>query len=100
MADLNVTYGEMRQAAGQLTNFEHQATDVLKQAQAMINNLVNGGFVTTQASKAFEESYSNFTKGTTQMLTGMTGMCNYLNQAADQMEHLDTSLANSIKGQG
>jgi WXG100 family type VII secretion target len=99
MADLNVTYGEMRQAAGQLTNFENQANDTLKQAQAMITNLVSAGFVTTAASKAFEESYGNFTKGATQMLSGMTGMCNYLNQAADQMEHLDTSLANSIKGQ-
>ncbi|WP_194912030.1 WXG100 family type VII secretion target [Catenulispora rubra] len=98
MADINVTYGEMRQAAGQLTNFENQAGDVLKQAQAMITNLVNGGFVTAQASKAFDESYGNFTKGATQMLSGMTGMCDYLKQAADQMEHMDTSLANAIKG--
>ena len=98
MADLNVTYGEMRQAAGQLTNFENQAQDTLKQAQAMITNLVSAGFVTQQASKAFDESYSNFTKGASQMLNGMSGMCQYLNSAADQMEHMDTSLANAIKG--
>lgn len=98
MTDLNVTYGEMRQAAGQLTNFENQARDTLNQAQAMITNLVNGGFVTAQASKAFDESYGNFTKGATQMISGMTGMCDYLKSAADQMEHMDTSLANAIKG--
>ncbi|MEZ0107322.1 WXG100 family type VII secretion target [Catenulispora sp. EB89] len=98
MANINVTYGEMQQAAGQLTNFENQIEDVLKQAQAMITNLVNGGFVTDQASKAFDEAYGNFTKGATQMIGGMNGMCQYLNQAADQMQHMDTSLANAIKG--
>ncbi|MBS2535806.1 WXG100 family type VII secretion target [Catenulispora sp. NF23] len=98
MANLNVTYGEMHTAAGQLTHFEQQLEDTLRQAQAMVSNLVQSGFVTDQASKAFDESYSNFTKGATQMIQGITGMVNYLNSAADQLAHTDTALANAIKG--
>lgn len=97
MANLNVTYGEMHTAAGQLTHFEQQLEDTLRQAQALVSNLVQSGFVTDQASKAFDESYSNFTKGATQMVSGITGMVNYLNQAADQLAHTDTALANAIK---
>jgi len=87
----------MRDAGRQLTTYQHQIQDTLKQAQALIKNLVAGGFVTDQASKAFDDKYTEFTNGATQMIDGMDGMCQYLNSAADQMEQTDTSLANAIR---
>jgi uncharacterized protein YukE len=87
----------MRHAGTQLTNFENQIEDTLKQAQALITNLVHSGFVTDLASKAFDEEYSQFTQGATNMIRGLTGMCQYLNGAADAMQHTDTQLAQSIK---
>lgn len=99
MANVNVTYQEMRDAGHQLTTYEQQMQDTLKQAQALIKNLVAGGFVTDQASKAFDEKYSEFTNGAAQMLEGMDGMAKYLNSAADTMEQTDHSLAGAIRGQ-
>jgi WXG100 family type VII secretion target len=99
MANLNVTYQEMRDAGHQLTTYEQTLQDTLKQAQALVKNLVAGGFVTDQASKAFDDKYSEFTNGAAQMLDGMKGMAQYLNSAADAMEQTDSSLASSIRGQ-
>ena len=97
MANINVTYHEMSDAAGQLTSGEHQISSDLDRLQALITNLVNGGFVTDQASKAFDDSYQKFTTGAKQMMQGLDGMAQYLNKAAQAMQDTDTSLANAIR---
>ncbi|MBW8803943.1 MAG: WXG100 family type VII secretion target [Catenulisporales bacterium] len=97
MTNMNVTYQDMRDAGHQLQNYETGIQDQLKQAQALVKNLVAGGFVTDQASKAFDEKYAEFTNGATQMIDGMTGMVQYLNSAADALEHTDSSLAQAIR---
>lgn len=95
--NLKVTYADMRDAARQLTTYEQEIQDKLKQAQALITQLVAQGFVTTQASKAFDSKYAEFTKGAAQMIDGLKGMGQYLNSAADAMEHTDTQLAQAIQ---
>ena len=94
--NLSVTYQDMRDAGRQLTTFQHQIQDQLRQAQALIKNLVGGGFVTDQASKAFDAKYDEFTKGASQVIDGLNGMNQYLNSAAEAMEHTDQSLAQAI----
>lgn len=97
MANLNVTYGDMTNAATQLTNGEHQISSDLDRLQSLITNLVASGFVTDQASKAFDDSYQQFTNGAKQMMQGLDGMANYLNKAASTMQDTDTQLASAIK---
>jgi WXG100 family type VII secretion target len=98
-ANINVTYHEMADAAKQLNTGEATIKDDLNRLQSLITHLVSSGFVTDQASKAFDDSYSQFTKGAVQMVEGLNGMASYLNSAAQAMQDTDTQLASAIRGQ-
>ena len=97
MANMTVTYAEMQDAAKQLNTGESTITDDLNRLQTLISHLVQGGFVTDQASKAFDESYSKFTSGATNMIQGLNGMASYLNSAVQAMQDTDTHLASAIR---
>lgn len=96
MANLQVSYHDMSDAAGKLQSFEQQTQDVLKQAQSLVQNLVASGFVTDAASKAFDHSYSEFTTGAAKVIEGMSGMGQYLTQAANTLQETDTKLAQGL----
>lgn len=98
MANMNVTYHELEDAAGKLKSYEQQIQDQLKQAQALVQNLVATGFVTDAASKAFDHSYSQFTQGAQQLIQGMDGMGSYLTKAAQTLQQTDQQLAQGIGG--
>ena len=70
----------------------------LTELQTLANNLVGSGFVTDSASGAFQTSYDNFTQGTTQAVTGLDGMSQFLTAAADTLSNVDTELGNAIRG--
>ena len=44
MANVNVTYQEMRDAANRLTRGKEEIFSKLTELQNMVNNLVNGGY--------------------------------------------------------
>jgi WXG100 family type VII secretion target len=98
MANVNVTYDEMRNAASQLRNGQQQLTDTLQHLKQLVDNLVAGGFVTDQASGAFQSSYEQFTHGTTQAVSGIEGMAHFLEQAAQTLQDVDSQLASGIRG--
>jgi WXG100 family type VII secretion target len=98
MANMNVTYGEMTDAANRLTTGKDDITSKLHELQSLVNNLVNGGFVTDSASGAFHTSYEQFTKGTTDAVSGLDGMSQFLTKAADALQNLDQDLAKGIGG--
>jgi WXG100 family type VII secretion target len=88
----------MQQAAGRLNAGKDDIISKLHELQALVNNLVNGGFVTDSASGAFHESYQKFTTGTTQAVNGLDGMSQFLNKAADTLQQVDSQLAQGIGG--
>lgn len=96
MANVNVTYDQMQEAATKLTNGQQEITNQLHQLQNYVNNLVHNGYVTDRSSKAFEQSYSEFNKGAQQTIEGLTGMAKFLQQAADAFRQADESLAHGI----
>lgn len=98
MANVNVTYDEMRTAATQLRNGQQQLTDTLHQLKGLVDSLVSQGFVTDQASGAFQTSYEQFTTGTTQAVSGIDGMAGFLDQAAQTLSDVDSQLAAGIRG--
>ena len=59
---------------------------------------MSSGFVTDAASGAFHDSYTQFTTGATQAVSGIQGLSDYLNKAADALQNTDQELANAIKG--
>ena len=98
MANMNVTYDELRNQANQLRTGQQTLTDTLHQLQTQVNNLVSSGFVTDQASGAFQQSYDDFTRGTQQAVEGLDGMASFLEQAAQTLSDADSQLAQGIRG--
>jgi uncharacterized protein YukE len=94
MANLNVTYGDLKTAAGQLSTGKGALEDKLNELQRLVGDLVSSGFVTDAASGAFHDSYT----GATQAVSGIQGLSDYLNKAADALQNTDQELANAIKG--
>ncbi len=98
MANINVTYEEMRDAATYLVTGKEEAQQTLVRLRDYIENLVNSGFVTDQASGAFNETYQAFTTNATEVIENLTNLSNYLTGAADQMQSTDESLAAQARG--
>jgi WXG100 family type VII secretion target len=97
MANVNVTYQEMRDAANRLTQGKEEILAQLTQLKNMVNGLVNGGYVTDSSSKQFEQSYSEFNEGAQKMAEGLEGMGKYLTAAADTFSQADDELAKSLR---
>ncbi|WP_305783096.1 WXG100 family type VII secretion target [Symbioplanes lichenis] len=96
MANVNVTYQEMRDAANRLTRGKEEIMSKLTELQNMVQNLVNGGYVTDSSSKQFDESYREFNDGATKMAEGLEGMGKYLTAAADTFQQADEELAKAL----
>jgi len=93
MANVNVTYQEMRDAATRLNAGKDEINQKLADLKAYISNLVSSGFVTDQASVRFNETYQNFTTSATGTISALEGLASYLNQAAQAMQETDAQLA-------
>lgn len=98
MANINVTYEEMRNAATYLVAGKDEVQTKLAELKTFIENLVSSGFVTDQASGAFNETYSEFTTNATEVIENLTNLSNYLTGAADQMQATDEALAAQARG--
>ncbi len=97
MANVNVTYGDMQSAAGQLKAGEQQINSDLARLKKLIDNLVASGYVTDSSSKQFQASYEQFNSGATKMIAGLNGMGQYLNSAAKAFQETDSQLASALK---
>lgn len=97
MANLNVTYQEMHDAATRLTTGQDEMTTKLNELKAFIESLISSGFVTDQASVAFGETYRQFTQGATQTVAALTNLGQYLRTAADTLSDADTQLASGLR---
>lgn len=96
MANINVTYGDMRTAAGQLSQGQADIENRLNELKAMIAGLVESGYVTDSSSKAFMTNYETFTRGATETIRGLDGMSSFLKSAADILQEADLSLARGL----
>ena len=98
MANINVTYEEMDNAATYLVTNKETVQETLLALRDYIENLVNSGFVTDQASGAFNETYQAFTTNATEVIENLTNLGNYLTGAAEQMRATDEALAAQARG--
>lgn len=96
MADLNVTYEEMRAAAKNLTDGQANVETTLAGLKSGIDGLVQSGYVTGKSSPAFQAAYELFDKGTRETIAGLTGMASFLTAAAQAMEDTDSQLASQL----
>ena len=98
MANVNVTYEEMRSAANKLKSGQSEIEGTLDQLKSLVEDLVSGGYVTDKSSKAFNSSYEEFNTGAKKTIEGLTGMGEYLTAAAQALEDTDEQLASSLGG--
>ena|SRR6478735_7832953 len=98
MANLNVSYGDMRDAATRLTTGQDDITTKLTELKGFIEGLVSSGFVTDQASVAFGESYRAFSHGATELIGALSGLGDYLRKASEALEDTDQQLAAALRG--
>jgi WXG100 family type VII secretion target len=98
MANMNVTYSDMTDAAKRLDTGKADIISKLNELKALVGQLVGSGFVTDAASGAFNTSYEQFDKGTQQAVNGLDGMSQFLNKAAGAMQNVDDELAMGIGG--
>jgi WXG100 family type VII secretion target len=96
MANLNVTFEDMRTAALGLGNGKEEVASQLSRLKSMVDGLVASGYVTDRSSVAFKDAYDEFNMGITQVLEGLTVMQKYLETAAQQLSDTDQQLAASL----
>ncbi len=99
MANLNVTYDELRAAGNRLINGKGDLESRLMELKSSIDNLVAEGYVTSASSGAFQEQYTQFTQSATTAVSALDGLSGFLKSAADALQQTDESLASSIRGQ-
>lgn len=96
MANMNVTYDEMRSAASNLQSGQQEIKGNLDKLQKLIKDLISSGYVTDKSSQAFDASYEEFDKGANQAIEGLHGMSDYLSKAAQALEDTDSQLASQL----
>lgn len=96
MANVNVTYEEMRAAGNQLQAGKNDIQSRLDQLKRQVDQLVGGGYVTDVSSKQFQQSYEEFTRGARQTIEGLDGMNTYLQRAADAFQQTDQQLSQQL----
>lgn len=96
MANLNVTYDQMSQAAGRLRNGQAEIEANLQSLRQLVAQLVQDGFTTTRASGAFDSSYQEFTQGAAKTVQGIEGMATFLDKASEALRTTDEQLASQL----
>lgn len=96
MADVNVTYEQIEAVAGQLSSGHDEITQRLSQLKAVVDQLVETGFVTDSASKHFQQAYEEFNSGVVQTIEGLDGMSKFLTAAARAFQDQDQQLSGLI----
>ena len=96
MANVSVTYDDLRTQATQLRTGQRSIEDQLSQLKGQIDGLVSSGYVTDKSSKAFDSTYSEFTTGATTTIAALEGLAGFLESAANALESTDAQLASSL----
>ena len=100
MADINVDYDAVVQAANRLRTGRGQLDQKLQQLKSMIDNLISSQFKTTSASGKLGDAYGRFTEAARRALESLDGMGSYLDSVKQQHEELDQNLAGGFGSLG
>lgn len=98
MANINITYEDLRATARQLTAGQDDLNNKLQELSAAVQQLTSEGFQAEQSSAAYRDSFEKFTTGTKQAVDGLEGLSQFLISAADTMQQTDEGLASGLRG--
>ena len=91
--DFGATYSEMESAASRLRDGRSTITDTLKELQGIIEDLVQDGFKTENASDAFATAYGELTSSLDDATEAVNDMAQSLDRMADSIRDKDSELA-------
>jgi WXG100 family type VII secretion target len=97
MANINVDYERINQAAAQLDQGREELSQKITQLNGYINSLVQDGFTTTSASGAYQETFNEYSKGAQQTILGLEGLATFLRKTAQALQSTDEGIANAIR---
>ena len=95
MSNINVSYDSITTAAGQLDNGREALQLQIQQLNTLITNLTNDGFVTSQASGAYQQSFTTYSNGAKQTVDGLIGLADFLRKTAQTLQETDQAIANA-----
>ena len=98
MANLNVTYDDLRDAAQRLIAGKDDLHQKLAELSNLVQTLTANGFQAEHSSAAYRDSFEQFTTGTRSAIDGLDGLSKFLVSAADALQQTDEGLASAIKG--
>jgi WXG100 family type VII secretion target len=98
MANLNVTYDEIYDAANRLRNGKDELQQKLTELSNLVESLTANGFQAEQSSAAYRDSFEKFRSGTSSAIDGLEGLSQFLTSAADALKQTDEGLASAISG--
>jgi WXG100 family type VII secretion target len=96
MANVNVTYQDMRDAGTKLDSGRQDIQAKLDELHKLVQGLVNGGYVTDASSRHFEDAYREFTRGAKGTIDGLHEMSKYLHSAANTFQEADKELSSKL----
>lgn len=92
MANVNVTYQELEDAAKYLQAGENDIKSKLADLKSHIDTLTSSGFVTDQASGQYSETYDKFTTNMNEAASALDQLAQYLMHASQTMQQTDQQL--------
>lgn len=98
MAELKVTSESLASVAGQLSSGSQSIESQLSNLKSLVEGLVSGDWVTTSASVAFNDLYSQWDQAGLQLKESLQGISDLLNQAALSYEDSETAIAGTFNG--
>lgn len=97
MANINVTYDDLRNATTRLNQGKEEILTKLTELNQYIDNLVASGYVTDQSSKVFDETFDEYIKGTRTAVEALDKLGLFLTRAAEALQQTDEALANQLR---
>ena len=97
MVNLRLDYHAMKSQAANIRTGSQDISDMLKGMESQVKDLVENGFVTDDASGAFDESFKKFIAGTQATIQGANRMAQYLSNVMKAMYDLERQMIANIK---
>ena len=97
MSNISVNYDSIDGAAAQLDTGRENLTQQIDALNRIIEDLVSNGFVTSAASGAYQETFSQYANGAKQTISGLEGLANFLRKTSETMRATDEGIANSLR---
>jgi WXG100 family type VII secretion target len=98
MADIKVTSESLASVAGQLSSGSQSIESQLANLKSLVEGLISGDWVTSSASVAFNELYSQWDQAGMQLKESLQGISDLLNQASLSYEDSETAIASTFNG--